>query len=82
MILPAKHLSQDRALLEIGAEVLTHLDERRTVSELWYRVQVVRAVRSSSAPISFDWFVLSLTFLYSISAVDLVDGLIGASARK
>ena len=82
MILPAKHLNPDRALLEIGAEVLSHLDQTRTVSELWHRVRVNRAVKASSAPISFDWFILSLGFLYSISAIELADGLIGARAGK
>ncbi len=82
MILPAKHLSIDRALLDIGAEVLGHLDEKRTVSELWHRVRTTRAIRPSSAPISFDWFILSLSFLYSISAVSLDDGLISVTATK
>ena len=42
MILPGKHLRQDRALLAIGAELLVHLDEPRTVSELWERVREIR----------------------------------------
>jgi len=82
VILPAKHLSTDRALLDIGAEVLGHLDEKRTVSELWYRVRTSRAIRPTSAPVSFDWFILSLSFLYSISAISLTNGLIAVSPRK
>jgi hypothetical protein len=42
MILPGKHLRQDRALLTVGAEILIHLDEPRTVSELWERVRQAR----------------------------------------
>jgi hypothetical protein len=79
MILPAKHLQQDRALLGVGAEILGHLDEGRTVSELW---ECVRSDRGSSTPpLSFDWFVLALTFLYTIAAVDLADGVIITKAR-
>ena len=33
MILPSKHLSQDRALLTVGAHVLTFLAHPKTVSE-------------------------------------------------
>ncbi len=43
MILPAKHLSQDRALLTVGARLLAHLSQPLTVSALWEEVS-----RSSS----------------------------------
>jgi hypothetical protein len=76
MILPAKHLPRDRALLQLGAEVLSQLEEKHTVSELWHRVRLARATQPSASPISFDWFVLSLSFLYSIAAIDLSDGLL------
>jgi hypothetical protein len=82
VILPAKHLRQDRALLDVGAEILAQLQESHTVSELWERVRAARAARPTLAPLSFDWFVLSVTFLYSISALDLVDGLVSIQIRK
>jgi hypothetical protein len=79
MILPGKHLRQDSALLGVGAEILDHLDEDRTISELW---EHVRSARSSAAtPLSFDWFVLALTFLYAVAAVDLSGGVIRARSR-
>lgn len=74
MILPGKHLTYDRTLLGVGAEILTQLDEDRTVSELWTRVRLARG--PAATPLSFDWFVLSLNFLYAIAAVDLVGGII------
>jgi hypothetical protein len=76
MILPSKHLRQDRALLSIGAEILTHLDEPRSVSELWERVRARRAEGTLLTPISFDWFVLAVNLLYALSAVDLAGGLV------
>jgi hypothetical protein len=76
MILPAKHLRQDRALLEIGAQLLAEMQGDRTVSELWERVRISREAVPNVAPLSFDWFVLSLTFLYAISAVDFSDGIV------
>jgi len=80
MILPGKHLQQDRALLGVGAEILGHLSEERTVSELWERVHSTRS--PVTTPLSFDWFVLALTFLYAISAIDFAAGVIVARSRS
>ena len=82
MILPNKHLRQDRALLGIGAEVLAQLDEPRSVTEVWERVREVRRASPGVAPLPFDWFVLSLNLLYAISAVDLANGLLVAQDRR
>jgi len=76
MILPDKHLRQDRALLHVGAEILAQVGDGRTVSELWERVRLARFSNPGIAPLSFDWFVLSLTFLYAVSALEITDGLI------
>jgi hypothetical protein len=76
MILPSKHLPESRALVTVGAEILPHLDEPRAVSELWERVQASRAGTATSAPLSFDWFVLALTFLHTITAVEFDGGVI------
>ena len=67
MILPGKHLKQERALLGIGRDILDVLEQGQTVSELWERFQLSRNQRGG--PISFDWFILSLSFLYAISAI-------------
>lgn len=79
MILPSKHLQQDRALLGVGGEILGHLDEERTVSELWERVR--RARGPEATPLSFDWFLLALAFLYAVTAIDLADGVISVEPR-
>jgi hypothetical protein len=82
MILPGKHLREDRALLSVGGEILSHLDEPRTVSELWERVRIARTSSSTLASLSFDWFVLSLNLLYAISAVELANGVISARTER
>jgi len=74
MILPGKHLRPDRALLGLGGEILSAVDDGRTVSELWESVQ--RRRQSRAAPISYDWFVVALSFLYAINAVSYEHGLI------
>ena len=78
MILPGKHLAPNRALLGVGAEILAQLDEDRTVSELWVRVRQARG--AAAVTLSFDWFVLSLSFLYAVAAVDQRGGVISAKA--
>jgi hypothetical protein len=76
MILPGKHLREDRALLTLGAEILGYLEEPRTVSELWERVRAARAGMPGYSPVSFDWFVLALNLLYAIAALDLSGGVV------
>ncbi|WP_310452746.1 ABC-three component system middle component 6 [Sulfuritalea sp.] len=71
MILPTKHLPQERALLTVGGALLAHLELPITVSALWQRVS--GAV--SPAP-TFDWFVLALDLLHALGAVELRDGLL------
>jgi hypothetical protein len=82
MILPGKHLRQDRALLSIGGEILVHLDEPRTVSELWERVRQRRAAGAVPAPLSFDWFVLSLNLLYAVCAVEFSNGIVSVRSER
>lgn len=75
MILPSKHIPQDRALLTVGAEMLKRLDNPRTVSAMW------EDLRNSSS-ISYDWFVLALDLLYTIDAVEVSEGLLRRRAAQ
>ncbi len=81
MILPGKHLRPDRALLGVGGDILSVLTAPAQVSDVWDSVCRLRARRENSSPLTFDWFVLALSLLYAMSAVELVDGLV-ARARK
>lgn len=84
MILPTKHLPQERALLTVGATLLAHLERPITVSALWQRVNSTVAssghLRPDDLPIppapSFDWFVLALDLLHALGAVELRDGVL------
>ncbi len=69
MILPSKHLSEDRALITIGAEVLHRLGEPKTVSQLWTEFK-----RGHRVAITYDWFVLGLDLLYAIGLVEFSRG--------
>ncbi|WP_405053598.1 ABC-three component system middle component 6 [Sphingobium sp. WCS2017Hpa-17] len=71
MILPTKNLQPDRALLTIGGEILAVLDHQSTVTSVWESVRSRRATRENASPLPFDWFVLALSLLYAIQAIDL-----------
>ncbi|MFF4847298.1 ABC-three component system middle component 6 [Streptomyces sp. NPDC001194] len=71
MITPTKGISPDRCLLAVGAQILMQLEEPRTVSQAWARLKQWRSENSHFAPVSFEWFVLSLDVLYSLGAVEL-----------
>jgi hypothetical protein len=70
MIMPTKHISPQRSLLGVGALVLGQLARPKTVSTLWEQVKALPEVGS------FERFVLTLDFLYSIGAISLQDGLL------
>ena len=76
MILPSKHVSQDRALLTVGAVILRHLSHPVTVSALWE--QMPRSARDLKAPspLRYDAFVLALDLLFLIGALELREGLL------
>jgi hypothetical protein len=76
MILPSKHLSQDRALLTVGARVLQHLPQPKTISALWEDLPRNIVGRSDAPPLRYDGFVLALDLLFLIGSVELQDGLL------
>ncbi|MHB8330813.1 MAG: ABC-three component system middle component 6 [Candidatus Dormibacteria bacterium] len=75
MILPTKGISSSRALLTVGAQLLSLLVGPLTVSGLWHSVKSYR-VAQELPEISFDWFVLGLDLLFLLGTVELQEGLI------
>ena len=69
MILPSKHIPQEKALLTIGAKLLKKLDRPKTVSAVWESMCLLM-------PLSYDWFILVLDLLYTIEAIEIHDGLL------
>ena len=82
MILPTKRIAQDRALIAIGAQVLARLSEPKTVSRLWDEIKRARDPQLGFSPVSFDWFVLALSFLYGVKAIETSRGRIQRSVLK
>lgn len=72
MILPTKGIAPDRSILGVGADVLGLMREEPIgVSTLWERYSKYRKRHGCDAPVTFDWFVLALDFLYMIGAIGL-----------
>ena len=76
MILPSKHLSEDRALLTVGAVVLQHLSRPVTVSALWEELLRSHAEEEMPSHPGYDTFVLALDLLFLMGAIELHDGLL------
>jgi len=70
MILPTKHIPLDRSLLGAGALLLLLLDAPLTPTAIWDRAKHAPEIGT------YVRFVLVLDFLYSIGAIDMLDGLI------
>jgi len=77
MILPSKHISQEKALLTVGSELLKRLDKPKTISSIWedFR-QSASETQIDATRLSYDWFVLALDLLYAIDAVEIHEGLL------
>jgi hypothetical protein len=70
MILPSKHISEDQALLGVGAVLLNALQKPQTVTSLWEKV------REHSAIGTFERFVLALDLLHITGVVTMSQGMI------
>ena len=68
MILPTKHLSIERSIISLGAEILRELRSESTVSALWERSQKIEGLRT------FGEFTLTLDFLFAIGLIDFSSG--------
>lgn len=76
MILPTKHVAQDRALLTVGAKILPLLEHPITVSALWEELSRGSLSLSTPNSLRFDTFVLGLDLLFLMGTIQLNDGLL------
>ena len=70
MILPDKHIKLEYSLLNCGALLLSEITEPQTISSLWEKA------KQHETLVSYEKFLLSLDYLYSIQAITVIDGLI------
>ena len=76
MILPSKHISQDRALLSVGARILLHLSQPKTASALWEEMVSLAARKRDVLALHYDEFVLALDLLFLMGAIEIQSGLL------
>lgn len=81
MILPTKRLTPERAMITIGADLLSLLTEPKTVSRLWSELSNIMSQYSSTRLISYDWFILTLDLLYILGSVEMDHGRIRRTNR-
>ena len=79
MILPSKHLSQDRALLSVGAKILQHLQRPKTVSAIWEELTKT-SCKTAISTIGYNSFILTLDLLYSINTIEMEDGVLSVKS--
>ena len=68
MILPTKHLSTERSLIAIGADIVKLLDEPKSVSTLWLEFQELN--ERQNRRLTFDWFTLGIAMLYALDGLE------------
>ncbi len=76
MILPTKHLAQNRALLTIGARILPSLEHPITVSALWDQLSCDSKSPNTPDSLRYDSFVLALDLLFLMGTIQLSEGLL------
>ena len=76
MILPAKHLAQERALLTVGARILPSLEQPITMSALWEKLSRDSTTSFTPNSLRYDSFVLALDLLFLMGTIQLSDGLL------
>ena len=70
MILPTKYIRIENSLMGIGAELITRLEQPRTISSLWEQMKVVKWVNS------YENFILALDFIFLLDLIDFEKGFI------
>ena len=82
MILPSKHISQNRALLTIGAKILQQLSRPVTISALWEQMSRSPRERTETPVLRYRTFVLALDLLFMMNAIELREGLVIRSSAS
>jgi hypothetical protein len=77
MILPTKRISIESSLLGVGADVLSLLNQPKSVSRVWEELKTVRALLNDKGErLTFEWFVLALDLLFLADAIFLQEGVL------
>lgn len=82
MILPTKHLRIEASLIYVGGIIQNIVASTPlTVDQLWHGTKREYVKNSQDSDITYDWFVLALSLLYTINAISFSDGRIVGAAN-
>lgn len=82
MILPTKHLKTEASLIYVGGVIQSKVsDVPLTIDQLWHSVKQEYQKRILDYEITYDWFILALSLLFTIGIVLLADGRIVGDAN-
>jgi len=70
MIMPSKHISEEQALIGVGATLLRHLGRPQTVTSLW------EMVREDCTVGTYERYVLALDLLHITGLISMSRGMI------
>ena len=70
MIMPSKHISEEQALIGVGATLLRHLGRPQTVTSLW------EMVREDCTVGTYERYVLALDLLHITGFISMSRGMI------
>lgn len=74
MMLPTKHLRSESSLIYIGGIIQSALATGpMSVDQLWRSTKTLYSARTHNNDITYDWFVLALSFLYEVGNLTLTD---------
>lgn len=65
MILPSKYLREQDTLIGVGAIMLKHLYQEKTLSSLW------DLIKNEEEVATYERFVLGLDFLFILGLIDI-----------
>lgn len=70
MILPSKHIPTQFSLIGIGATILKHLEQPKTVSSVW------DGAKDEPGVVTYERFTLALDLLFALGMIDYSNGLL------
>jgi hypothetical protein len=68
MLLPTKNIKLSESLIALGAFVLKFLDKPKNIDQVWAEI---KQINNTSLNHSYDNFLLSLDFLFTIGIIDI-----------
>lgn len=71
MLLPEKHIKLSESLFALGAFVLSCLNKPKNVDKIWQEMKQKNYTSLLPANHSYDNFLLSIDYLFTIGAVDM-----------